>query len=314
MMAIYVACCLKMKTLIIVNRLVLVTQWKELIEQVCPNHQVQFLKTNMTINPEADFYIINAMNICKLQYSTFSDIGTVIADEIHLLCAKSLYKGFHHISPRYFIGLSATPIRPDGLDKLIEYYFGTSVITKSLNKTHHVYPIHTKINYPIKLTYDGKVDWNSILTAQSEHTERNQLIVQLILKEPSRSFLVLCKRVKQGRVLEGLLKEEGESVTTLLGVNKEFDKEARIVIATLQKCGVGFSHECLDALILASDMEEYFIQYLGRVFRRPTTEPIIYDIIDAHSILKKHYQTRLCVYRKSGGIIYPSQTIQQLLN
>ena len=36
----------------------------------------------------------------------------------------------------------------------------------------------------------------------------------------------------------------------------------------------------LDALILASDLEEYFIQYLGRVMRREDVEPYIFDIVD----------------------------------
>ena len=68
-----------------------------------------------------------------------------------------------------------------------------------------------------------------------------------------------------------------------------FDKDSRIIAASLQKCGVGFSHDILDSLIIASDMEEYFIQYLARVMRTEEVEPIVFDLVDNHPSLKKHF-------------------------
>ena len=83
----------------------------------------------------------------------------------------------------------------------------------------------------------------------------------------------------------------------------KFDQESRIIVASLQKCGVGFSHDVLDALIIASDMEEYFIQYLARVMRTEEVEPIVFDLVDDHKGLKKHFGQRKKVYTKAGGII-----------
>ena len=87
----------------------------------------------------------------------------------------------------------------------------------------------------------------------------------------------------------------------LLGIHKN----ARILIATFQKVGTGFSHEKLDMLILATDAEEYFIQYLGRVFRRPDVEPLVFDIVDKHPILRRHFLTRRSIYQEVGGTICP---------
>jgi hypothetical protein len=56
-------------------------------------------------------------------------------------------------------------------------------------------------------------------------------------------------------------------------------------------------------LILASDVEQYFVQYLGRVFRREDTEPVIIDLVDNYSLLYKHFQTRNSVYIEHGGIV-----------
>jgi hypothetical protein len=74
-------------------------------------------------------------------------------------------------------------------------------------------------------------------------------------------------------------------------------------VASLQKCGVGFSHDILDSLIIASDMEEYFIQYLARVMRTEEVEPIVFDLVDNHPALKKHFGHRKKVYTKAGGVI-----------
>tara|TARA_E500000331_G_C17128746_1_gene657204 strand:+ start:165 stop:461 length:297 start_codon:yes stop_codon:yes gene_type:complete len=75
------------------------------------------------------------------------------------------------------------------------------------------------------------------------------------------------------------------------------------LIATISKAGVGFDHPKMDALILASDVEEYFIQYLGRVFRREDVHPLIFDLVDNFNSLKRHYYTRKKVYEESGGTI-----------
>jgi ribosomal 50S subunit-associated protein YjgA (DUF615 family) len=59
----------------------------------------------------------------------------------------------------------------------------------------------------------------------------------------------------------------------------------------------------LDALIIASDVEEYFIQYLARVMRTEEVKPIVFDLVDPHHSLKKHFSARKKVYLKAGGVI-----------
>ena len=129
------------------------------------------------------------------------------------------------------------------------------------------------------------------------------MIIQVIQKHKDRHFLVLCKRISQAEYLIEKLLQKGETVTSLLGNNNKFDEKCRILVATVQKCGVGFSHDILDALVIASDMEEYFIQYLGRVMRTEEVEPLIFDFVDDHPILKRHFATRKSVYLESGGEI-----------
>ena len=58
----------------------------------------------------------------------FKDIGVCIIDEIHCIMAEGLSKCTQKILPRYLIGLSATPYREDGLNILLDLYFGEEKI------------------------------------------------------------------------------------------------------------------------------------------------------------------------------------------
>lgn len=220
-----------------------------------------------------------------------------------MIMAETLSKSLQYTFPRYLIGLTATPYRPDGLDILLTLYFGQHKIIRQLYREHTVYKVSTGFKPPIERTIQGRVNWGAILDAQANNQDRNELIIKIIQNFPTRNFLVLVKRVEQGKYLVRKLQEANESVTDLIGSNQEFNKEARILVGTCQKVGVGFDHSKLDALMLATDLEEYFVQYLGRVFRTKDHEPIIFDLVDNNSILNKHFNTRRGVYQKHGGTI-----------
>ena len=50
-------------------------------------------------------------------------------------------------------------------------------------------------------------------------------------------------------------------------------------------------------------MDEYFIQILGRIFRKEDTLPVVFDLVDKHAILNKHFESRKEVYLGIGGEI-----------
>ena len=127
------------------------------------------------------------------------------------------------------------------------------------------------------------------------------MIIKILKYYSTRNFLVLTKRVSQGEYLLKRLEEEGENVTSLLGNNQEYNVSSRILIGTSSKIGVGFDHPKLDALLLAGDVEQYFVQYLGRVFRTKDVKPIIIDLVDNYTLLNKHFITRRKIYQDHGG-------------
>ena len=99
--SISMACTIRLPTLVIINKLVLMKQWEESINLFCPTAKVLIVKPKTTMVPGYDFYIINAQNIEKRE-SSVSHIGTVIVDEAHLIMAKTLSRSLYHLFPEIF--------------------------------------------------------------------------------------------------------------------------------------------------------------------------------------------------------------------
>lgn len=290
-----------MKTLIIAHRVLLINQWVKAVKDFL-GVEAQIIDSD-TVEITKDICIVNPIMIPKFPRSFFKDIGFVIVDECHLIMAEGLSKSMLYITPRYVLGLSATPYRTDGLNILLDLYFGKDKIVRKLDHAHIVYTINTNISPKIETGKNGKVNWGVVLDSLCNNEIRNKLITRIVKAFPNRIFLILTKRISQGEELYTLLKESKESVGRMFGRWKENSIENRILIGTTSKCGTGFDDARLDALILASDVEQYFIQFLGRIFRRKDVKPIIFDLIDNNSILKKHFASRKEVYEEHGGLI-----------
>jgi hypothetical protein len=216
-----------LKTLIIVHRVVLINQWKSSIEKFCPDAIPQILESGDAMNPDADFYIMNAINIPKNRRSFYKNIGFLIVDEAHLIMAEQLSKSMLYFVPRYVLGLSATPYRTDGLNVLFDLYFGKRKIERKLWHRHSVYTIESGFVPEVELAKNGKVNWNSVLTSQCGDEQRNEMIIRLIQFFPQRVFLVLCKRVAQAKYLVKRLTEEKEDVTSLIGSQQHYGHDSR---------------------------------------------------------------------------------------
>lgn len=293
----------KMQTMVIVNKLILMKQWEESINKFCKWATIQKIKSGDEIDPKAHFIIVNAINIPKRSRACYQNIGLVIVDECHLIMAETLSKGMQYLTPRYLIGLSATPYREDGLDKLLDLYFGETKIYRGMKREHAVYKVETGFQPKIEFASNGKLNWGVVLDSQAMDEARNDIIVDIVCNHIDRIFLILVKLVKHGEIIRDKLEAKGVKVGTLFGKAQDYDKDSQVLIGTNSKVGTGFDDNRLNALILAADVEAYFLQYLGRVFRTETVVPLIFDLIDNNSVLKRHFATRSKIYKEIGGII-----------
>jgi superfamily II DNA or RNA helicase len=294
---------IQLKTLVVVNKLVLMKQWEESIRQFSPSAKIQRVESKTVIDESNDYFVVNAINIAKRPAGTFKFIGCLVMDELHLLMAEKLSKLTTFVFPRYLIGLSATPFRLDGMNSLINFYFGSERVMRTFKQMHTVFHVETGFTPKTEANCLGKLNWSSVIQSQSADEDRNNLIVRIINHFKDRVFLVMVKRVEHGKVLAEKLVSSGENVTTLFGTSNTFDKSARVLVGTTQKVGVGFDFPKLDTLLLATDVENYYIQYMSRVFRTRDTHPIIFDLVDDNHVLRKHFKSRESVYIEQGGCI-----------
>ena len=303
--ALYLASKIGKKTIVLCHRKIIMDQWKASANKVCPGATVgildaKLLKKNAnTTFP--DILICNVLNIPKYDASIFADYGLVLCDEIHTMCTQQYSKGLTKLFPEYIIGLSATPERSDGMDQMITLYVGPHMIVRKMHRQFNVYKLPTNITIVGKRQADGSLDWNSVLQEQADDPVRNKLIVNCCKFFSNRTILILVKRKDHALTLQKLCKQQGLDVDVFFGSATVVNYDCQILIATYSKGGVGFDHPKLDMLITGADVEENFMQYLGRIFRRDDTTPIYIDLIDDNKVIKGHSQTRLKICKEIGA-------------
>ena len=275
--AIRLAVHLKKKTAILVHRKILFDQWIESIEKFT-NCKVQIVETDGILDDDADFYIFNIAYVSKYWNSEkklwlnkkigkYKNIGTLIIDEAHIACAQEMSKSLTYFFPLNCIALTATPIRKDGLDKVLEIYFGNykdTQIIRIAQNSFNVLKINTNIEPEFTINSNGKKDWNSVINDITKNNDRNIFIKNLVNKFKDFNILILSKRVEHCHFLSKLFDESSIENTVMTGTKNTYNKDCSVLISTYSKLGVGFDDSRLNLLILTCSVTE-IEQYAGRL-------------------------------------------------
>jgi superfamily II DNA or RNA helicase len=334
LMTINVISKLKIKTIVIVNKISLMHQWHSELKRFIPGIEVGFIQGQKNIDVE-DKHVVIAMlqSLARVDYpdSLFNDIGVAVVDEVHNTPSKGFSKVLGKLSSQYTIGLSATPKRSDGCEYVFKYHIG-EVIYQSQVKRNGLKPIlnmitinsseYKEIMLQNKSTGQSQIQFTSMLTDLIQMPKRNRLILEivkdLVIRE-GRKILVLSDRREHLKSLKCLLDDDLQSNFTyglFLGQMKQSDLErsraSQVILATFSAFGEGVSEKDLDTLILTTPKK--FIghlknsvknengkleQIVGRIFRKDHTEkhPMIIDLNDNFSIYKIQSIQRRTFYK-----------------
>ncbi len=235
----------KVNTLIIVDKVSLVSQWKDRISQ--------FLVINETL-PESEpskkrgrkkkVSVIGQIGAGKDQAGGIIDIavmqslnrkgevkelvrnyGMVIVDECHHISAFSFEEVLKHVNARYVYGLTATPARKDGHHPIIFMQCGPIIFRDDAIKQafkrpfeHYVVPRFTSFRLP---TWQQESDL-SIQDVYSELVKseiRNEQIVEDVIRsyESGRNCIILTGRTAHVELLANKLSIKIPDVITLTG-------------------------------------------------------------------------------------------------
>lgn len=303
----------KLKTAILIHRSVLIDQWEESIRKFT-NAKIQIVDTDGVLDPDADFYIFNIAFVHKRwdksikswkpkKLNVFKNIGLLIVDEAHIACAEEISRALLYFNPRINIALTATPVRKDGMDKVLELYFGdysTTRIVRIAQNSFTVYRLPTNIKPEFIRNKFGKKDWHSVIESLVENKQRNKIIVDLVKKFKKYNILILTKRKKHCNMLSRKLTKLDISNTVMIGTQKKYDKTARVLLSTYSKLGVGFDDTRLNMLIVACSVTEVE-QYAGRLRDGVNKQRIIVDLVDNDGNCLKHWQERRKWYISRNG-------------
>ena len=265
------------------------------------------------------------------------EYGMVIIDECHHGASETMQKVLREAKAEYVYGVTATPVREDGLQKInymligpIRHRYSSKERAKEQGIVRLVYPRFTRCVNP----RGGKLEINEAYELIRDDAVRNEQIIDdaKTCIDEGRSPVILTRYVAHAKMLYEKLNGYAKHTFLLLGEqtarqkNESFtrmksipDNESLLLIATGKLIGEGFDFPRLDTLLMAAPVagESLVIQYAGRLNRdySPKNDVIVYDYIDAHiPVFDSMYGKRLKAYKNIGYEIYQSHQSVQMQN
>lgn len=309
----YMACKLKVKVAVIcfyeMVRKQLIAEFENF-----GGAKVQDLSKSKKVDMTADVFVIGTIKSSLMKSTDFSFIGLVIFDEAHISTATALSKSLLRFTPKYLIGLSATPDRSDGLDKMLNMYFGKpdEFIVRKEIKDFIVYKVVTPFKPDIEyIRFKGTttISWSTVESSLSNNKERIKMIYKIIKREPDRRPMVLNKLQDCNKNLSAYLTKKNIDNELLIDKMKTWRKEARVLVAGLKKAGVGFDDPTRNMLITMTSVKDVR-QNEGRI---RCANNVIYDIVDDHSSLENHWSGTKKYMGREKWYISRGATIKTLL-
>ena len=331
-------------TLILVDRADLMNQWlrrldefldirEELPEYKTKTGQTRRRKSLIgnlqgahdTLTGIVDVAMIRSLKKKDGFHPMLKEYAQIYFDECHHAASDSAIEALQAINAKYVYGVTATPKRGDGREKInefllgpVRYRFTAKDRAREQNIDHLVYPRFTRTVKPHHLS---KAPYgNDAYELIRNNDVRDEQIIRDVADcvKAGRTPVVLTKYVDHARKLSEKLKRYADRLILLTGadgtkarraqvteLNSVDDSESLILVGTGSLLGEGFDYPRLDTLFMAAPVsgESVVEQYVGRLNRdhEGKENVIVYDYVDSHiPKFDKMYSARLKAYKKIG--------------
>ncbi len=317
----------KVNTLILVNKIQLLNQWKDRIKEFLDVKEVGEIsskKKNITnvIDVASIKSLWNNGNVLDIA----KNYGMIIIDECHHTAAYTFEQVINTGNAKYVYGISATPERENGHTPIIKMQCGDiryKVDSLKFNK---------KLNIPMKVIVKkshlnftnqniDNYELNEINDLIAKDIIRSEKIIKDIKKEydNGKNILVLTERLelmnyiydKLSKYTNNIFKYYGgigkKVLKNYMELNNQINEneENKFIVATGSYIGEGFDDSKLDVLFLTMPIsgQTRVTQYAGRLHRQDSNkkEILIYDYIDDNfSKTRNMFLKRKKTYEKLG--------------
>jgi superfamily II DNA or RNA helicase len=249
----------------------------------------------------------------------FANYGLIVVDECHHLPAFTFESSIKRAPARYFLGLTATPYRRDGLQSIITMPCGP--IRCELKDVPADLSLRLNVREtPFSVPTEEHPSIQDIFRDLVRDERRNSLIEEDVIRalNDGRQCLILTQRTEHCRSLADRLMQRGRAPFVLSGavgkrerssileaIENASPQKELLVIATGQYLGEGFDCPRIDTLFLAFPVsfKGKIVQYVGRTLRnfRGKSSVRVYDYLDAKiPVLSKMHFRRLKTYKGLG--------------
>jgi superfamily II DNA or RNA helicase len=275
---------------------------------------------------DADIIVccVNSLASCTYPSWLTNSIGTVVVDEAHHIAALTLSQALPRLPARYIIGVSATPQRSDGLERVLYWLLGPLCFT--YQRTPETTGVRDSVKVKFieyrdgpqnEITYkDGRLGFAAMTVALSRDEKRNALLKQLTLKavqEDGRQRILVLTSFREHLVAlaSDLRRALGHSAVAVLhGTATVLDRaharasSTRVIVATYSFVEEGYDDDALDTLILATPRSR-IQQSVGRIERTRLGKavPLVIDVVDTWSIYARMRYKRKTFYKSRGFLI-----------
>lgn len=291
------------KTLIIVNKNMLLNQWIERFVDYFEydKKDIGYLgKSENKLNGNID---VATMQSLKNSSNYIHDYSFVIIDECHHIPAVTFEQIVKDFRGKYILGLSATPNRKDGLQPILYQQLGDIAYEYKKKKTHF-----NKLKIIRTDFISESSTYATIINEVCLDEKRNNLIIDEIKNNIKRKILLLTDRIEHINILEHLLNIEGIDYVSIHGSqnkkeqveNMNLVKEKSLILATTSYFGEGIDFPHLNTIFFATPISYYgrLVQYLGRI-GRGNQECLAIDFLDTNNaMLNSAYKKRAEGYKQ----------------
>lgn len=316
--ALYIISQLKKKTLIIVHKEFLMSQWTERIRQFLPNASIGIIRQNKIDIDTKDIVIamLQSLSMKDYDHTLFNSFGLTVIDEAHHVCSKTFSQALLLFSSKYVLGLSATPERKDGLTCVLHWFLGNIdyKVERSEQTGVHIYKHVFQddlFDTPAPVSATGSISIPSVVTALCNSDTRNEaltsIIVALLLQK--RKLIILSDRRLHCELLKESVEQalQGEYTCGLyLGGMKQAqlkeNEACNAIFATYSLANEGLDIPALNTLVMATPKTDV-VQACGRILRETGTKtlsPVIVDFVDDWPCLHNQYRKRQRFYKSTG--------------